>query len=101
MMTRNSFMFVVVLWLCSFSVAIAQNTNTFKSYFDNGKELLNIGKNALAMQAFKPVINAENPYRETAAYLSGIAAYREKQNFVARDMFLQVVNINPNWKTNR
>jgi len=97
-MTRNSFIFLIVLWLSSFSMGIAQNTNTFKSYFDNGKQLLSIGKNALAMQALKPVISAENPYRETAAYLYGIAAYREKQNFVARDMFLQVVNINPNWK---
>ncbi len=97
-MTRNSFMFITVLCLCSFSVGVAQNTNTFKSYFDNGKELLNIGKNALAMQAFKPVISAENPYRETAAYLYGIAAYREQQNFVARDMFLQLLSINPNWK---
>ncbi len=97
-MTRNSFIFLIVLWLSSFSPGIAQNTNTFKSYFDNGKELLSIGKNALAMQAFKPVISTENPYRETAAYLYGIAAYREKQNFIARDMFLQVVNINPTWK---
>lgn len=97
-MIRNSYIILILLWFSSCTVGVAQGTNTFKSYFENGKELMGLGKNALAMQAFKPILSAENPYRETAAFLYGVAAYREKQNFVARDMFLQIVSMSPNWQ---
>ncbi len=97
-MTRNIYICLFMFWLFSPISGISQGTNTFESYFNNGKELMKIGKNQLAMQAFKTVIGAENPYRNTASFLYAVAAYKEKQNFIARDMLLQLVNTDPAWK---
>lgn len=78
---------------------LAQDGNSFQSNFNNAKELLNLKKYGLAMQAFKPLTNAiqGNPYAKIASFYYAVCAYENGQKQVAKDMFLQIASINTEW----
>ena len=92
-----AFLFVFMI---SFSAAWAQKGNANETTFNNGRELLNLGKYGLAMQAFKPLTSsfAGNRYETMASYYYAVSAYNNQQQYVARDMFLQILQKYPNWE---
>jgi tetratricopeptide (TPR) repeat protein len=92
--------FLTVTLSLSFAVASAQNESSYKSNFDNGKELLKLGRYGLAMQAFKPLTSSieGNPYNRIAAFYYAVAAFNDEQSQVAKDMFLQITSKYPDWE---
>ena len=78
----------------------AQKEDRNETRFKNGKELLDLGKYGLAMQAFRPLTSAfdQNTYQAVASYYYAVAAFNDHQKFVAKDMFLQVSKNYPKWK---
>lgn len=77
-----------------------QKTDSFDADFNNGKELFNLKKYGLAMQAFKPLTSsvAGNPYAKIASFYYAVSAYHDNQQQVAKDMFLQLANRNEDWE---
>jgi tetratricopeptide (TPR) repeat protein len=100
-MMNNS---IRLLLFLAFSIlllnASAQSDKSYKSDFENGKELLKLGKYGLAMQAFRPLTSSisGNPYQKTAAFYYAVAAYNDNQKPVAKDMFLQIAAKHPEWE---
>jgi tetratricopeptide (TPR) repeat protein len=88
-----------VLLFFSLNLAYAQKINSYESEFNNGKELLNLKKFGLAMQAFKPLTNSMggNPYQKIASFYYAVSAFGDEQTQVAKDMFLQIANKYPDW----
>ena len=78
----------------------AQQSDSFESNFNNGKELLKLEKYGLAMQAFKPLTSEidGNPYQKIASFYYAVAASKNGQQALARDMFLQIANKYANWE---
>jgi tetratricopeptide (TPR) repeat protein len=69
-----------------------------ESQFLNGKNLFNSGKYELAMQAFKDITSeVDNPYAEYSSFYYALSAYRINQRFVAKSMFLQIIERYPDW----
>jgi tetratricopeptide (TPR) repeat protein len=91
--------FLILYLLCPVFLTVAQDRNTFQSHFNNGKELLNLKKYGLAMQAFKPLTNdiEGNPYEKTASFYYAVSAYENSQRQVAKDMFLQIASKYDDW----
>lgn len=52
------------------------------------------------MQAFKPVTSEieGNSYQKLASFYYAVAAFEDGQKALAKDMFLQIANKNPDWK---
>jgi hypothetical protein len=100
MMNNVVRLFLTLIFSILFLNAPAQSEKSYKSDFENGKELLRLGKYGLAMQAFKPLTSSisGNPYQKTASFYYAVAAYKDKQTAVAKDMFLQIANKYPDWE---
>ena len=92
-----AFLFVFMI---PFSAVWAQQGNANETTFNNGRELLSLGKYGLAMQAFKPLTSpfAGNRYETIASFYYAVSAYNNQQQYVARDMFLQILQKYPNWE---
>jgi hypothetical protein len=96
--------YIRLLLALTFSIlllnASAQSQKSYKSDFENGKELLRLGKYGLAMQAFRPITSSisGNPYQKTAAFYYAVAAYNDNQKPIAKDMFLQITSKYPDWE---
>lgn len=94
--------FIVLLfipvWL-SFQ-GLAQDTDPNASRYNNARELMDLKQYGLAMQAFKPLTRSYqgNTYQKISSFFYAVCAYNNKQNFVARDMFLQITNKYPTWE---
>ena len=91
--------FIGVLLLASFAVG-AQGVDSYQRSYKNGKDLYNLGKYELAMEAFKSLTrqDAGNPYTEYASFYYALSAFKAGQSNVAKDMLLQLNQKYPNWE---
>lgn len=94
----------IVLTLVFFFVSLvlwAQKNNPSDARFTNAKELMELGKYGLAMQAMEPLTASfdGNRYEKIASYYYAICAYQEGDISVARNMFLQILEKYPSWES--
>ena len=70
-----------------------------KRQYRNAKEFFTDGKYDLAMESFKPLLSydKENPYAEYASFYYALSAMRKNYHAVAKDMFLQIKKLYPEW----
>jgi len=94
---RFSFVFIFIL-IAGFSWA--QKVSPEESRFKNARELMDLGKFGMAMQAFEPLTASfeGNRYTIISSFYYAVSAYNEGQKYVARDMFLQILQKYPKWE---
>ena len=99
-MLRTYRIALFLTFLLIFSYSWAQKESTEDARFRNAKELMYQGKFGLAMQAFKPLANAYegNRYTIISSFYYAVAAYNDGQKYVAKDMFLQILQRYPSWE---
>lgn len=92
-LVRNTIFFLLIFM----SVANGQD---FKRLYKNAKMLFDDGNYNLAMEAFKPLIvyDRNNPFTEYAGFYYAVSAYKIGYSAVARDMFLQIRKLQPDWE---
>lgn len=98
-MQYNKAIFIFAFLLIGFEV-VAQDAASYEKSYKNGKDLYNIGKYELAMEALKPLTKQEaaNQYQEHASFYFALAAFKAGQSPLAKDMFLQISQKHPNWE---
>ena len=71
----------------------------FKRQYKEAKELFRNENYVQSMDAFKPLIayDRNNPYSEYASYYYGLSAMRIGFATVAKDIFLQIRKLHPDW----
>jgi hypothetical protein len=96
---RRIFLLIILSgFICSISIAQVTTENKFL----NGKNLFNLGKYELAIEAFKDITSdPDNSYSNYASFYYALSAYRLNQKFVARSMFLQILERYPRWNMNK
>ena len=101
-MHRHIRIIIFILFSILFHPVTGQDSNSDAARFDNGKELIRLKKYGLAMQALKPLTYHYdgNRYEKMASFYYAVAAYHEGQKYLARDMFLQILEKYPDWKKN-
>ncbi len=79
---------------------VAQDAASYEKSYKNGKDLYNLGKHELAMEALRPLTRQEsqNPYHQHASFYFALAAFKAGQSALAKDMFLQISQKHPNWE---
>jgi ABC-type branched-subunit amino acid transport system substrate-binding protein len=72
----------------------------YQQEYLQGKEFLENGRYSLAMESLKPLVRTErqNPLSKYAMYYYAVAAYKDGFPPLAKDMFLQVQELYPNWQ---
>ncbi len=88
------------VFLLTLNPAWAQSQDSNEARFNNARELMDLGKYGLAMQAFKPLTSAfeGNRYEKISSFYYAVSAYNDNQKFIARDMFLQLLQKYPTWE---
>lgn len=91
--------FTFVLFL-SLNLVWAQSDSPDDARYENARELMNLGKFGLAMQAFKPLTLSYggNQYEKISSFYFAVSAYHDNQKYVARDMFLSLLQKYPKWE---
>lgn len=86
-------------FLTLFFGAVVVNAQDFKRQFKNARTLFDEKQYNLAMEAFKPLIvyDRNNPYPEYASFYYAVSAYQQGYGAVAKDMFLQIRKLYPDW----
>ncbi|MEI9920690.1 MAG: hypothetical protein WDO14_18145 [Bacteroidota bacterium] len=89
---------ILLLILVGFSASHAQQVD-LKRQYKHARMLFDNKEWALAMEAFKPLIvyDKDNPSPEYSSFYYGVSAYNLGYKSVAKDMFLQLRNLYPNW----
>ena len=89
-----------LIFLAIVGVSYAQKSNPDEARFNNARELMELGKYGLAMQAFEPLTTVfeGNRYAKISSFYYGVCAFKNKQKYVARDMFLQILQKYPTWE---
>lgn len=79
---------------------IETSAQDFRRLYRNAKELFDDKQFNLAMEAFKPLIvyDRNNPYAEYASFYYAVSAHEQGYAAVAKDMFLQVRRLYPDWE---
>lgn len=92
-----AFLFVIFMPL---NLVWAQSDNPDEARYENARELMNLGKYGLAMQAFKPLTLSYggNRYEKISSFYFAVSAYHDNQKYVARDMFLSSLQKYPTWE---
>lgn len=82
------------------SLTLAQNQDSNEARFNNARELMDLGKFGLAMQALKPLTNSYggNRYEKISSFYFAVSAYNDNQKYIGRDMFLQLLQKYPTWE---
>lgn len=95
-MFKNSWPFIVGLCLLIQVTAASQD---FKKQFKQAKDLFSDENYSAAMDAFRPltVYDKENPYPEYASFYYALSAQKLGFHTVAKEMFLQMKTIYPDW----
>ena len=90
---------LTILFLFLGFQSFSQDAASSLQKYQNGKELYNMGRYGLAMQAFKPLTSAfnENPYIRQANFYYGVSAYNENQIEVAKSSFSYLKSNYPEW----
>ena len=99
MFGKYRIVFLIVFSLI-FTISHAQKVSPEESRFNNARELLELGKYSMAMQAFEPLTSAfeDNQYTKISSFYYAVAAYNDGQLHVAKDMFLQILQKYPSWE---
>ncbi len=73
--------------------------DTFERNYANAKDLFNLGKYELSMEAFRTLIREQegNKYAEYASFYYAMAAYKANLPSLANSMFLQLQDRFPKW----
>lgn len=89
---------IVILFLVFFTLS-AVHAQDLKRQYKHARTLFDNKDYALAMEAFKPLIvyDKDNPSPEYSSFYYGVSAYELGYKAVAKDMFLQIRNLYPNW----
>lgn len=92
--TMDYGLFIACLLICTQSFA-----QDFKKQFKQAKDLFSEENYSAAMDAFRPltVYDKENPYPEYASFYYALSAQKLGFNTVAKEMFLQMKTIYPDW----
>jgi tetratricopeptide (TPR) repeat protein len=88
-----------VFLLVIFFLTINVNAQDFKKQFKQAKDYFADGNYSKAMDAFRPltIYDRDNPYPEYASYYYALSAQRLGFNTIAKEMFLQIKTIYPQW----
>jgi hypothetical protein len=80
-------------------VVVNAEAQDFKRQYKHARQLFDSKDYALAMEAFKPLIiyDRENPNPEYSSFYYAASAYHLGYLAVAKDMFIQIRNLYPNW----
>lgn len=95
-MRRSIIILSVILFGLS---AVHAQQQDLKRQYKHARSLFDNKEWALAMEAFKPLIvyDKDNPSPEYSSFYYGVSAYELSYKSVAKDMFLQIRNLYPNW----
>lgn len=90
---RFIFLFTALL------IGLNAGAQDLKRQYRHARTLFDNKDYALAMEAFKPLIvyDKDNPSPEYSSFYYGVSAYHLGYKAVAKDMFLQIRNLYPNW----
>ncbi len=93
---KNFIIVCCLVVLSNFSL-LAQD---FSKQYKTAREFFDEKSYGLAMEAFKPLIvyDKENPYVEYASFFYSLSAYHQNYTSVAKDMFLQLKQLYPQWE---
>ena len=98
---RNSVFrwFALTVWALLVVCSTTLRAQDFKRQYKNAKDFLKEGKYNLAMESFKPLLvyDKNNPYLEYASFYYALAALKQGYIAVARDMFVQIKKLYPDW----
>ena len=99
-MIRSIQIALSLVLILTVNLAWSQKDNSTALKYNNARELMNLGKYGLAMQAFKPLTSPfeGNQYEKISSFYYAVSAYNDDQKYVARDMFLQFAQKYPNWE---
>jgi tetratricopeptide (TPR) repeat protein len=88
-----------LFFLTALIVGINAQAQDLKRQYKHARMLFDNKDYALAMEAFKPLIvyDKDNPSPEYSSFYYGVCAYELGYKAVAKDMFLQIRNLYPNW----
>ncbi len=98
--TACSYYLRLLLVIVAFSVvSLTGQTQDFKRQYKNAREFYKEGKYNLAMESFKMLLvyDKNNPYTEYASFYYAQAALHQNFSAVARDMFIQIRRLYPDW----
>lgn len=95
-MKRMSNFFALLVLL---TVSVMAHAQSFQQKYSYAKTLFKEGKYNLAQEAFKELIPYQegNPFSQYASFYYALSAYRQGYRAVARDMFLQIKSLYPQW----
>jgi ABC-type branched-subunit amino acid transport system substrate-binding protein len=93
----TSWTFVVCVFVC---LSISANAQDYKKKYESAKALFDAGSYSAAMVAFRPlsVYDKNNHYSEYASYYYAMSAYRLGYATVAKDQFIQLKKLYPQWE---
>ena len=91
---RNLF----IVWLFSITTLVAQE-NTWQQKYLHAKSFFTEGQYALAMEAFKPLIeeSAENDFETYSSFYYALSAYKTNYIPLSKNMLLQIKSKYPKW----
>ena len=91
---RNIF---ALLWLLT--VSVMAPAQSYQQKYSYAKSLFKEGRYNLAQEAFKELIPYQegNPFSQYASFYYALSAYHQGYRAVARDMFLQIKSLYPQW----
>src|SRR5882757_8008 len=91
--------FVLIFFIVTAGFGVAYSQPNLKNQYKHARMLFDNREWALAIEAFKPLIvyDKDNPSPEYSSFYYGVSAYESGYKAVAKDMFLQLRNLYPNW----
>lgn len=91
--------FIACLFIGYGSLQAQDPQDDFRKKYNGAKLFFNQGNYALAIQAFKPLIQTDenNPYSTYASFYYALSAYREGYLPMAKNMLLQIKQLYPRW----
>ncbi len=88
------------LFLACFFICTLGFSQEYKKQFKQAKELFSSENYSAAMEGFRPltIYDRENPYPEYASFYYALSAQRLGFTTIAKEMFLQIKTIYPEWE---
>jgi len=98
-MKLNQLIFLLWFFLQALQVT-GQSSSDWARDFENGKELYNLGKYDLAMEALESLTyqRSDNPYLPYGSFYYAMSAYKSGLNYLSKNMFLQIRERFPSWE---
>lgn len=97
-MFHKKILFLVALFFIQ-GVSVAQNASEIVRKYENGKNLFEQKKYALAKEQLRQVMSqGNNPYEEYASFFYALAAYEDGDKSIAKNTLLKLQLQNEAWK---